>query len=89
MKLEKFLIWIQDKLLNYPDISITTVQFFINKFYECLSNKERERYKLQVQIIKDITLKQISIDSLLSNHVIDKLDIELNELKNDNNENKN
>lgn len=86
MKLEKFLIWIQDKLLNYPDISITTVQFFINKFYECLSNKERERYKLQVQIIKDITLKQISIDSLLSNHVIDKLDNELNELKNDDNE---
>ena len=88
MKLEKFLIWIQDKLLNYPDISITTVQFFINKFYECLSNKERERYKLQVQIIKDITLKQISIDSLLSNHVIDKLDNELIDLKNDNNENK-
>lgn len=83
MKTEKFLKWIQDKLLNYPDISIITTKIFIDKFYDCLSNKEKERYSLQIQIIKEVSLKQISIDTLVHNSKVDNLSKELDDLKND------
>lgn len=58
MKIEKFLNYIQDKLLNYTDIDFKTVKLIINKFNECLSKKEQERCSLQIQIIKEFFLKE-------------------------------
>jgi len=86
MKIEKFLKWIQDKLLNYPDISYITAKMFIDKFYDCLSNKEKERHILQLQMIKEFSLKQISIDSFVKDIVIENLTEQLNNIKNDKNE---
>ena len=88
MKIEKFLKWIQDKLLNYPDISISTVKMFVDKFYSCLSEKERERkpIRLIIQIITELTLKQITIDSFVKEIVIENLTKQLNNIKDDNNE---
>ena len=86
MKLEKFFKWIQFNLVNYPDISFKTVKMFIDKFYDCLSKKEKERWKLQYQIISEFSLKQISLDSFVSKDKIIKLDNELNNLKKDNND---
>jgi len=81
MKIQKFLIWIQDKLLNYPDISFFTVKMFIDKFKKCLSNKEIESNNLRLQIISELSLKQISIDSFVQNIVIENLTDELNNIK--------
>ena len=88
MKIEKFLKWIQDKLLNYPDISISTVKMFVDKFYSCLSESERKRkpIKLIIQIITELTLKQITIDSFVKEIVIENLTEQLNNIKDDNNE---
>jgi hypothetical protein len=86
MKIERFLKWIQDKLLNYPDISFITAKIFIDKFYDCLSDKEKVRYKLQLQTIKEFSLKQISIDSFVKEIVIENLTDELNNIKDDNHE---
>ena len=81
MKIEKFLIWIQKKMLNYPDISFKTVKIFIDKFQDCLSNVQKERFSLQIQIIKEFSLQQISLDSFVHNEKIKILDMELNKLK--------
>lgn len=81
MKLEKFFDWILDKLLNYPDISLSTVKMFIDKMYRCLSEKERKRWLLKYQMISEFTLKQLSIDSINSTLKINSLEKELNEVK--------
>ena len=83
MKIERFLNWIQDKLLNYPDISLCTVKLFIQEFFNCLSEKERERWKINLQMINEFTLIQITIDQFLKETIEDNLDNELNELKKD------
>ena len=83
MKIEKFLKWIQFSLMNYPDISIKTVKIFIDEFYKCLSEVEQIRWKLQIEIISELTLKQISVDSFIHNSKIDKLENDLKEVKKD------
>ena len=83
MKIQKFLTWIQDKLLNYPDISLCTVKLFIQEFFNCLSEKERERWKINLQMINEFSLKQMTIDSYVKEIVIDNLINELNKVKKD------
>ena len=83
MKIEKFLTWIQNQLLNYPDISFTTVKLFTQEFFNCLSNKEKERYKINYRMISEFTLLQVSIDSFVRDSIIDNLDNELKEIKDD------
>lgn len=83
MKLQKFLIWIQETLLNYPDISFSTTKIFIQEFYNCLTDKEKERNRLILQIINEMTLKQISLNSAILNSRINNFDNDLNKLKKD------
>ena len=84
MKIEKFLKYIQHTLLNYPDINLITVKLSIQEFYKCLSDKEQIRYLTEYQIINELSLKQISIDTILNNIKTNNLEIELNNLKNNN-----
>jgi len=86
MKIEKFLTWIQFKLLNYPDISFKTVKMFIDKFYACLSKREKERWQLQYQIISEFSLKQVSLDTFVQEVIAENLSNELDKIKDDNNE---
>ena len=83
MKIEKFLKWIQFNLFNYPDISFKTVKIFIDKFYDCLSKKEKERWKLQYQIISEISLKQISLNTFIQEVIAENLSNELNKIQKD------
>ena len=83
MKIEKFLNWIQDKLLNYPDICFITVKMFVDKFDLCLSNKEKERHSLQLQMIREYSLRQISIDTTVQIIKTKNLETQLNEIKNE------
>lgn len=87
MKIERFLKWIQEKLLNYPDIDFKTVKMFVDKYYSCLSEKEKERknIKLLIQIITNLTLKQITIDSFVRDIVVENLTNQLNDIKKDDN----
>ena len=62
MKIERFLNWIQKKLLHYPDIDFRTVKLFTNEFSKCLSDKERNRYWVSIEMITEFTSKQITID---------------------------
>ena len=86
MKIEKFLKYILHTLLNYPDISFLTVKLFIQKFYECLSDKEQIRYIDNCQLISEFSLKQISIDTIVNQSKVENFEITLNNLKNDKNE---
>ena len=87
MKIETFLIWIQDKMLNYPDLDFKTLKIFIDKFHKCLSEKERIRWYLLVQTIKEFTSKQISLDVIVQNVIAENLSNELDKIqKNDNND---
>ncbi len=52
MRFEKFLIWIQDYTLNNKDNK--DISLFFTKFSELLSKSEKERYKLLLQVIKEI-----------------------------------
>ena len=84
MKIEKFLKIVQQKLLNYPDINFITLKLFIQEFYNCLSEKEQIRYITDCQIINEFSLKQISIDSIINQSKVKNFEIELNNLKDDN-----
>ena len=81
MKLEKFIKWIQFNLLNYPDISFKTVKMFMDKFEKCLSNRERIRWQTQIQIIREFSLIQITLDTFVKDTIAENLTNELNNLK--------
>jgi len=83
MKLEKFLWEIENKLLNYPDINLTTVKLFMDIFDSCLSMKEleREKVKQKLEVIERLTTKQITIDTIIENEKVKHLNKELQRLK--------
>ena len=83
MKIEKFLTWIQEKLLNYPDIDFKTVKMFMDKFECLLSTKEQERWNITLQMIKEFSLKQISLDSIVYDIKVEHLSNALDKLKKD------
>lgn len=55
---------------------------FIQEFSNCLSDKERERVSIQLQTIKQFSLKQITIDTCIDNEKINNLEQTLEKLKN-------
>jgi len=81
MKIEKFLNWINDKLLNYPDIHFPTVKVFMDKFDSCLSPTENNRYYITINIIKEFSSKQIALNSFINQSKVKVLETELNNLK--------
>lgn len=81
MKIKRFLLWIQDHLLNYPDISLKTIKMIMDNFYSNLSLKEIERNSTDLQIISELTLRQISLDSFVNNIKYENLENQLNNLK--------
>lgn len=83
LKIQKFLIWIQETLLNTPDISINTIKLFIDSFESCLSHKEFENKttKLLLRVIREVGIKQISIKTMTNKIINDNLENELNNLK--------
>ena len=83
MKIQRFLVWIQEHLLNYPDISLKTVKMFLDNFTGCLSAKEIERNQNNLQIISELTLRQISLDTVVNNIKYENLENQLNNLKDD------
>ena len=83
MKILRFLKWIQNHLVNYPDISLKTIKMFMDNFYSCLSVNESERYRLSLQLISEITSKQITIDEIVFNAKVENLENDLNGLKDD------
>lgn len=83
MKIQKHLIWIQKKLLNYPDIDFQTVKMIIDNFKKCMRDDEIKINSLILQTISELTLKQISLDSFVSNEKVKIFENELTELKKD------
>jgi len=82
IKIKKFLSWIQNTLLNRPDVKISTIIMFIQEFSNCLSNDERNRVSIQLETISQLSLKQITIDTFIDNMKTKDLDNKLNNLKN-------
>jgi len=83
IKINKFLIFFQNTLLNYPDISINTMRRIIKEFENCLSDKEIERETtfLLLRVINEIGIKQISMKTTIEKINYDKLQAEYNKLK--------
>jgi len=81
MKIQKFLDCVQEKIMYYPDINIKTVKMFMDKFEKYLSKREKERFTLQIQMIREFTSKQITIDSFVLKEKTNQLENKLNELK--------
>lgn len=81
MKIERFLNWIKDQMLNYPNINFETVKMFMDKFNDCLSIKEYQRWSVEIDMIREFTSKQLNIDETV--HIIktNNLVQELNNLK--------
>ena len=88
MKIQKHLIWIQNKLLNYPDISFKTVKMIIDNFKKCMRDDEIKINSLILQTISELSLQQISIDSFIQDVKVNNFEKKLNNLKErDNNDN--
>ena len=81
MKIQRFLEWIQDQMLTYPDIDFKTVKMFIDKFYNCLSNIEKKRWNISIQMIREFSLKQLSINETVNKIKTKNLEHQLNNIK--------
>ena len=81
MKIQKFLDWIQQNLLTYPDIHLATVKMIIDKFNCYLSKSEKDRYWLSIQMIREYTNKQISLTNFVNDVKAENLKTELENLK--------
>ena len=57
---------------------------FIQEFSNCLSDVERNRVSIQLQIISQLSLKQITIEGFIDNIKTDNLENDLKELKTNN-----
>lgn len=82
MKIERFLKWIQDQMLNYPDISFKTLKMFMDKFYDCLSTKEKTRWSVEIDMIREFTLKQLTINETVHRIKTKNLEYQLTNIKN-------
>lgn len=56
----------------------------IDNFTNCLSKPEFYRNEYLLKIITELTLKQITIDSIVNNIKTNNLETELNKLKSEN-----
>ena len=56
----------------------------IDNFTNCLSLKEFYKNEHLLKIITELTLKQITIDSIVNNIKTNNLEIELNKIKSEN-----
>lgn len=81
MRTEGFLKWILDKMLNYPEIHFKTVKMFIDKFEFYLSDKEKKRFQLTLQLIREFSSKQISLDDFVDKAILHNLTDNLNKIK--------
>lgn len=82
MKIDRFLNWIQDQMLNYPDICFKTLKMFMDKFYACLSTKQQKRWSIEIEMIREFTSKQLTIDETVLIIKTKNLEKELNNIKN-------
>ncbi len=83
MKIQRFLIFVQDTLLNYPDISISTIRKIIKKFENCLSNTEAKNKttSLLLRVINEIGIKQVSLESSINKINYNELQLEYDKMK--------
>lgn len=84
MKIEKFLDWIIKTMLYYPNIDFKTIKMFIDKFYFFLSDKEKQRNDLSIQMIREFTTKQISLEQFVQDAKTEILESKLHTIKSNN-----
>jgi len=87
MKTRKFIRWVLDKLLHYPDIHLPTVQMFMDKFQECLSPPDQKQFGNDVEAIRRMTSTQLTLDTSILRAKTKNYERELNEIKNGGKEN--
>ena len=71
-------------MLNRPDVKISTIVMFIQEFSNCLSDTERNRVSVQLQIINQLSLKQITIDGFINDIKTEVLEKDLKKIKENN-----
>lgn len=81
MKIQKFLENIQIELLNRPNIDLNTLKLIFYEFQNCLSNKELNRWNKDLNLILELSTKQISLDLLANQLKNKKLESELNKIR--------
>ena len=75
-KIQKFLNWIKFKLMYMPNIDFKTVKVFVDNYIEHLSNKEYEKFKTDINIIRSFVGQQLTLDSFVKSNTIKKLEKE-------------
>lgn len=81
MKIQKFLENIQIELLNRPNIDLNTLRLIFYEFQDCLSDKEQKRWNNDLNLILELSTKQISLDILANKLKNKSLESELNNIK--------
>ncbi len=87
LKIEQFLKSISEKVQYNTEIHLPTLKLVLKLFYKFLSEKQKIRWKLTVDMLTSITSTQISLDKALSKIKTDTLENELNNLKENNEKN--
>jgi len=81
IKIKSFLQWVQNTLLYRPDVKVSTVVMFIQEFSRCLSDVERNRVEIELKMITQFSLKQITIEGFIDDIKTKQLDDDLKKLK--------
>ena len=84
IRIKAFLEWIQNTLLNRPDVKVSTIIMFIQEFSNCLNDVERNKVSLQLEIISHLSLKQITIDGFIDDMKTKVLEKDLKKIKENN-----
>jgi len=84
MKIQKFLNTMAEKVQYHPEIHLPTFKLILNSFYSFLSNKQKERWKLTIQILTSFTTVQQTLHQSLNSIKTNELEKQLNKLKNKN-----
>lgn len=81
MKFKKFLRIMEDIILKYPDIDLKTLKIVIDEFYYCLSDTQKDLYYFDYELIKNKHTFQKSLDQILSDIKIQKLQTDIDLFK--------
>ncbi|MFX0069880.1 MAG: hypothetical protein ACFFAO_02210 [Candidatus Hermodarchaeota archaeon] len=81
MKFKKFLGIIKDLIMEYPDIDLKTLKLVIEKFYQSLSNREKEMYVNDYKTILDKNTVQKTMNQILFEINVKKLQTDIDFFK--------
>lgn len=81
MKFKRFIKMINEIISFHSNVDLKTLKIVVEKFYNCLSDKEREKYAMDYHLIMNNHSFQKTLMQTMKDNKIKQCENELNLLK--------